>query len=206
MAAKKQSSEPSPSAKRKIRASSVADLMKVVPTLHNSQSSTDLEKCRMRKEIEDLRGEKLGLEEKLNISRRKCEERDERLVKMGKEIEDLWREKLDANQTINELKRKEIEATQTIDKLRVRLETALATMLRVEVEDLSTLINGSHIFPAAEEENVNLQNSNKGGNDCLGNDNVNADGVVMSPEVHATSDHSGGSGGVGSSKKGSFIL
>lgn len=230
MAAKKQSSEPSPSAKRKIWGSSVADqikkakvvagLVEVVPTekvgiealpqVQNSQSRTDLEKCRLRKEIEDLRGEKLGLEEKLNISRRKCEEKDERLVRMGKEIEDLWREKLDANQTIKELKRKEIEATQTIDKLRVRLETALATMLRVNVEDLSKLINGPDIFSAAatnaeEEENVNLPNSEKGESYCLGNDIVNADaedGVVMPPEVHATSDNSGGSGGVGSSKEG----
>lgn len=199
-------------------------LKKDIDILENSQSFTDLEKCRMGKEIEDLRREKLGLEEKLDSSHRKCEERDERLVRMGKEIEDLWHEKLDANQTIKELKRKEIEAdqvlqelkrkdveaTQTIDELRVRLETVLAKMLRVNVEDLSKLINGTGIFAAAatdaeEEESVNLPNSEKGGSDRLGNDNVNADaedGVVMPPEVRATSDNSSGSGGVGSSKKG----
>lgn len=169
----------------------------------------------MGKEIKDMRRDKIDATQAMNELKRKEIEAD-------RVVQELQLKNVAANQTIIELRVKRMESDKAaevygsslnnLDPRILKLETNLAKMLSVNMEDLPYLVHGTSNLAAAaaattdaEEGGKILPNFVEGGSDGLDNGQANADandGVVVSPEVPATS---GICGGIGLAKKGSWF-
>lgn len=180
---------------------------------HRKCEEMDQRLVMMAKAIEDMKRDKIDANQAMVELKRKETEADWL-------VQELQHKNVEANQTINELRVKKMESDKAakvygsslnyLDPRILKLETNLAKMLSVNVEDLPYLVHGTRNLTTAattdaEEAGKNLPNFVEGGIDCLDNGKASAganDRVVVSPEVPATS---GISGGIGLAKKGSWF-
>ncbi|XP_057810205.1 uncharacterized protein LOC131024694 [Salvia miltiorrhiza] len=184
-------------------------LKKEINFLEKTQNYTELEKrsleeklerrheeldkriLQMEEKIKKFRQKKLNLNEKLDRSRRKCEELQHRNV--------------ETTQANDELRVKKMESDKAAQLYRSRLDDLELRMLKVEAAQAKTLnVNHANFVgamdkSAAEDENLNMP-------DSVENGKVKAEagnGDAMPPQVCVISDvDSGPSEGIRLSKKG----